>query len=77
MALNHRRTCNICGSPLPGKKGHGFVTPAGVICSNFRYHDKLKRKQKRNKYLDNDPDDMLYFEAIVSDIDNNLLVEVD
>lgn len=77
MALNHRRFCSICGSPLMGRKGHGFVTSSGVICGNFRYHDRLKRKQKRTKALDNDMEDMLYFDLIVSDIDDNLLVEAE
>lgn len=77
MALNHKRTCNICGSPLMGRRGHGFVTSSGVICGNFRYHDRLKRKQRRNnKELDSGMEDMLYFELMVSEDDDNLLVEV-
>jgi len=59
-----------------GRKGHGFVTSAGVVCSNFRYHDKLKRMQRRNKAFDNDVEDMLYFEAAVSELDDTVLVEV-
>jgi hypothetical protein len=74
--LNYHRRCNLCGSPLPGGKGHGFVTPAGIVCSNWKYHDRLKRQQKYKNTFDKETEDMLYFEAIVSDIDENLLVEV-
>jgi len=75
LALNHRRRCSLCGSPLLGKKGHGFVTSSGVICANIRYHEKLRRQQRRKKPLDKEAEDMLYFEAVVSDIDNSLLIE--
>lgn len=77
MALNHRRRCNICGSPLLGRKGHGFVTDSGVICANIRYHEKLRRQQRRKKTVDKQVEDMLYFEAVVSDLDDNVLLEVE
>lgn len=73
--MNFRRRCNICGSPLAGKKGHGFVTDSGVICANIKYHQRLRKQQKRKKLLDSDVEDMLYFDLIVSDKDENLLVE--
>ena len=76
MALNHRRRCSLCGSPLLGKKGHGFVTSSGVICANIRYHEKLRRQQRRKKGVDKEVEDMLYFEAAVSDVDVGVLVEV-
>lgn len=76
MPQNFRRRCAICETPLLGKKGHGTVTSAGVICGNTRYHEKLRRKQKRPKTLDKELEDMLYFELQVSEQDDNLLTEV-
>jgi hypothetical protein len=77
MALNHRRFCAICDSPLSGRRGHGFVTSSGVICGNFKYHDRIKRQQKRKRIqLDNEMEDMLYFEVEVNPRDENLLTEV-
>jgi len=59
-----------------GHKGHGFVTPSGVICSDFKRHQRLRKKQKRRELLDTDIEDMLYFEVEVSRHDENLLMEV-
>lgn len=75
MAKNYRRRCSICGSPLLGKKGHGFVTSSGVVCANIKYHEKLRRQQKRKQFLDKEVEDMLYFEVVVSDKDESLLME--
>ncbi len=77
MALNHRRRCSICGSPLLGRKGHGFVTSSGVICANIRYHEKLRRQQRRKNTVDKEVEDMLYFEVVVSDIDSGVLITKD
>ena len=74
--MNFRRRCSICGSPLAGKKGHGFVTTSGVICANIKYHERLRRQQKRKKLLDSEIEDMLYFEVEVSKHDERLLMEV-
>ena len=50
------RYCHICGSPLPGKKRHGFVTPdgKGVVCTDSKMmdskltrHQIIRRKTKR------------------------------
>ena len=76
MALNHRRRCSICGSPLLGKKGHGFVTSSGVICANIKYHEKLRRQQRRKKVVDKEVEDMLYFEVEVVEGEPHLLTEV-
>lgn len=74
--MNYKRRCSICSSPLAGKKGHGFVTSSGVICGNIKYHEKLRRRQKRKKLLDTEVSDMLYFEVQVAPGDSNLLTEV-
>lgn len=59
-----------------GRKGHGFVTDSGVICGDFRRHQRIRRRQKRKQLLDTQVEDMLYFELVVSDKDNTLLTEV-
>lgn len=59
-----------------GRKGHGFVTESGVICGDYKRHQRIRRRQKRKKLLDNDVEDMLYFELVVSEHDDNLLTEV-
>lgn len=74
--MNYSRRCNICSSPLFGRKGHGFVTDSGVICSDYKRHQRVKKAQKRRDLLDKEVEDMLYFEVQVSDKDNNLLMEV-
>ncbi len=76
MSLNFKRRCSICKSPLPGKKGHGFITSSGVICANIKYHERLRKQQRRKKVLDREVEDMLYFEVQVSPQDDNLLMEV-
>jgi hypothetical protein len=76
LALNHKRRCSICQSPLLGKKGHGFVTSSGVICANIRYHEKLRRQQRRRKTVDTEVEDMLFFEVEVADSEPHLLTEV-
>ena len=75
--MNYRRKCSICGAPLAGRKGHGFVTDSGVICGDIKRHQRLRKQQKRKRLLDNEVEDMLYFEVEVSVIDDSLLVEVD
>ena len=42
------RICNICKTPLPGKKGHGFVVDGGrsVICGDYRRHNRIKQGRK-------------------------------
>ena len=74
--MNFRRRCSICFSPLFGRKGHGFVTPSGVICSDFKRHQRLKRQQKKRQLLDKEVEEMLYFEVEVSRHDDRLLMEV-
>lgn len=76
--MNYERRCNICSTPLPGRKGHGFVTSSGVICSDFKRHERLRRQQKKNKLLDTEVQDMLFFriEMEVSKDDERLLIEV-
>lgn len=73
--MNFNRRCAICESPLNGRKGHGFVTSSGVICGNIKYHQRLRRKQKRRELLDKEVEDMLFFEVEVSKNDDQLLVE--
>lgn len=73
--MNFKRRCAICESPLAGRKGHGFVTSSGVICGNIKYHQKLRRIQKRKDLLDKEVEDMLYFEVEVAKHDDSLLIE--
>lgn len=39
------RRCNICGTRLAAKKGHGFVVDNGksVICGDYKRHKRIKR----------------------------------
>lgn len=43
-----RRICDICESPLMGKKRHGFVVGGGrmVVCGDYRRHERMKHKRK-------------------------------
>jgi len=45
------------------------------VCANIKYHEKLRRQQKRKQFLDKEVEDMLYFEVVVSDKDESLLME--
>ena len=63
-------------SPLAGHKGHGFVTSSGVICSDYKRHQRLRKQQKKRQFLDKEVEDMLYFEVEVSKHDDQLLMEV-
>lgn len=74
--MNYSRRCSICFSPLQGRKGHGFVTSSGVICSDYKRHQRIKKAQKRRQFLDKEIEDMLIFDLEVSKIDSNLLMEV-
>jgi hypothetical protein len=45
-----KRVCDICGTKLAGKKGHGFVINNGrtLVCGDYRRHERLKHKRKFN-----------------------------
>ena len=61
MDIVRNRVCYICGSPLKGKKRHGFLTPDGknVYCGDAKMigrngdvlkitrHEKIKRDQRK------------------------------
>lgn len=36
------RSCAICGTPLASRKGHGYVTKAGVTCGRRKTLKTIK-----------------------------------
>ncbi len=42
------RRCDLCKTPLAGKKGHGFVTNNGrtLICGDYKRHNRMKSGRK-------------------------------
>jgi ribosome-binding protein aMBF1 (putative translation factor) len=48
--MNKIRVCEICGTRLAGKKGHGFVINNGktIVCGDYRRHERIKNKRKYN-----------------------------
>jgi hypothetical protein len=74
--VNFKRRCTICETPLSGRKGHGFITSSGVICGDYKRHQRIKRTQKKRQLLDKEVEEMLVFNLEVSDKDNRLLMEV-
>jgi len=45
--MNYRRRCGKCSTPLPGRKGHGFIVKGLVLCY---YCNGAKEKPKRESW---------------------------
>ena len=43
--MQRSRRCNICGSRLAAKKGHGFVVDNGkmIVCSDYKRHQRIRK----------------------------------